>query len=210
MTEPTIPLDRVAKFIRQLTHDVRNGLSAIDLEAAFIAEIATEKDVLAETRKLRDMIAETAQLLRGISQYFQPVNAHCIPWSATAVMEEIRKHLGIEPENRFTNETLHIDLLQTLTALTALVKNAQEPPRLTGFVENNHAVLELREPKTIPPISLEEWGIPLYTTRTGSYGLGLYQAKKIADAQNGVLEIQWRDGMLITRLTLPLEASENF
>jgi len=42
----------VAKFVRQLTHDVRNGLSAIDLETAFIAEIATDEEVLAETRKL--------------------------------------------------------------------------------------------------------------------------------------------------------------
>jgi len=77
--EVSVPLERVAKFIRQLTHDVRNGLSATDLEAAFIEEISDDQEVLAEVRKLREMISDTAKMLRGISQYFQPASVHPIP-----------------------------------------------------------------------------------------------------------------------------------
>ena len=40
-----IPLPRVVNFVRQITHDVRNGLNAIDLQAAFIAEIAGAGEV---------------------------------------------------------------------------------------------------------------------------------------------------------------------
>lgn len=220
-TEPQIPLERVAKFVRQLTHDVRNGLSAIDLETAFIAEIATDEEVLAETRKLREMIGETARMLRTVSQYFQPVRVHAISWAATTVIEELRKRLQaefpeeaarIQMEHHFTDETLALDLLQTLTAVVAVVRNAVEfgteaaPLLLTGSVQDGQAVLELREskPAFAPDLAPEQWGsFPLYSTRPGGYGLGLYQARQIVQAQGGDLEIQWKKGVLITRLTLP-------
>ena len=37
--EPSIPWSRVTKFIRQLNHDVRNHLNAIELQSAFVGEI---------------------------------------------------------------------------------------------------------------------------------------------------------------------------
>ena len=94
--EATIPLDRVAKFIRQLTHDVRNGLSAADLEAAFVEEISADAEVLAEVRKLREMIADTARMLRGVSLYFQPASVHPIPWEARLLLEELRKRVELD------------------------------------------------------------------------------------------------------------------
>ncbi|MDD5348769.1 MAG: hypothetical protein PHQ12_01030 [Chthoniobacteraceae bacterium] len=221
--ESVVPLERVAKFVRQLTHDVRNGLSAIDLETAFIAEIAEDEEVLVETRKLREMIAETAKMLRAVSQHFQSVSIHAIPWAAATVMEELRKRLQTEfpedagriaVEHYFAAETLRIDLLQTLGAVVAIVRNALEfgdgtaPLRLTGEMRDGVAVLELSEPKTAfePDLPPEQWGtLPLYSTRPGGYGLGLYQARQITQAQGGGMEIQWTGQALVTRMTLPLE-----
>lgn len=223
-TEPTeqrVPLERVSKFVRQLTHDVRNGLSAIDLETAFIAEIATEAEVLSEVRKLREMIAETAKMLRSISQKFQPVTVHPIPWSASTVMEELRKRLETEfpeespegeVENRFGEETLQIDLNQTLAAAFAVLRNAFQfrqdgvHVRVIGEMQNGRATLEIREPKAAlqsdtPP---EQWGEePLRSTRSGGYGLGLYQARQIAEAQGGSLKISYTGSELVTRIILP-------
>ena len=31
-----VPFERIAKFVRQVTHDVRNGLNAMDLQAAYV------------------------------------------------------------------------------------------------------------------------------------------------------------------------------
>ena len=222
-TETLVPLERVAKFVRQLTHDVRNGLSAIDLETAFIAEIATDEEILGETRKLREMISETAKMLRTVSQHFQPVSVHAIPWAAATVMEELRKRLEsefpeeaarIEVENNFTNETLGIDLIQTLNAVVAVVRNALDfgdadaRLRLAGGAPGGLAALELQEPKATfePDAPPEAWGtLPLYSTRPGGYGLGLYQARQIAQAQGGNLEIRWTGEALVTRITLPGE-----
>jgi len=219
--EQLVPLERVAKFIRQLTHDVRNGLSAIDLETAFIAEIATDEEVLAEVRKLREMVAETAKMLRRVSQHFQPATVHPIPWAATTVMEELRKQLQtefpeesltVEMENRLKEETVQIDLNQTLAAVFVVLRNAFQfrkegvVVRVIGSSQGGQTTLEVREPKAAlqnetPP---EEWGVePLRSTRSGGYGLGLYQARQIAEAQGGSLETSFTGSELVTRITLP-------
>lgn len=229
-SEKTVPLERVGKFIRQLTHDVRNGLSAIDLETAFIAEISTDEEVLAELHKLRDMIGETAKMLRRVSQYFHPVAIHRIPWAASTVLEEVRKGLrsefpeeapSVEFENRFGSETVDVDLQQTLTILAVVLRNAfdfrreeQRPLRLIGKMHEGWAVIELHEPKTAldSPVPPEQWGTePLLSTRPGGYGLELFQARQIAEAQGGrlLLELVREDGgqKLVTRLTLPAEGA---
>lgn len=221
--EQNVPLERVAKFVRQLTHDVRNGLSAVDLEAAFISEISADEEVLAELRKLREMVADTARMLRNMSQNFQPVTVHRIGWPARTVMEELEKRLKTEfpeefptvaMESEFATEMLEIDLNQTLSALVAVVRNsflfAQEGGaiRVVGLVENGQAVIEVHETKKDfeSQVPVEEWGLePLISTRSGGYGLGLYHARQIADAQGGSLETQYSTGELVTRMTLPAE-----
>jgi len=217
-TELSVPLERVAKFLRQLTHDVRNGLSAIDLEAAFVAELSDDAEVLAELRKLREMVADTAKMLREVSQNFQPVTVHCISWAAQMVMDELVRRLQAEyPEeaqtvavvSRFGEETLELDLNQTLAALMAVLNNAfqcrQEGAsvRVMGAMEGGRAVIEVREAKPTfesqtPP---EQWGAePLRSTRSGGYGLGLYHARQIAVAQGGSLETSYTGSELVTRM----------
>lgn len=222
--EATIPLDRVAKFIRQLTHDVRNGLSAADLEAAFVEEISADAEVLAEIRKLREMIADTAKMLRGVSLYFQPASVHPIPWEARLLLEELRKRVEIDlPEqagaiqivNQFGGLSVEIDMEQTIAILMAVLNNAVHWMKegdfilVTGASRGDGAVVEICEPKPdfvsqVPP---EQWGtLPLYSTRPGGYGLGLFHARKIAAAQGSRLEIGLSGGELRTVITLPSTA----
>lgn len=219
--ETLVPLERVAKFVRQLTHDVRNGLSAIDLQTAFMAEIATDPEVLAEVRKLREMVADSAKMLRSMSQNFQPVTVHPIPWDTATVMEELAKQLQAEfpeeaptvkLENRFGAEAVQIDLNQTLSAVLAVLCNAfqfrreEAIVRVIGSMQDGQAALEVREPKEAlqtetPP---EEWSLePLHSTRPGGYGLGLYHARQILEAQGGALETRFTGSELVTRITLP-------
>ncbi len=222
----TIPLERVGKFVRQLTHDVRNGLSAIDLETAFIAEIATDDEVLAELHKLREMIADTAKMLRRTSQYFHPVAVHPIPWPAATVLQEFWKTAGaefpeepMELENRFTAETVEIDLQQTATALLAVLRNALQfrrgdlPVTIVGTLWNGHPAVEVRQARmeTENPLPPGEWGLqPLLSTRPGGYGLELYQARQMMTAQGGGLEIVVEGEEIVTRLTLPVEKPKDF
>ena len=222
--ECLVPFERVAKFIRQLTHDVRNGLSAVDLESAFIAELVTDPETVDEVRKLRVMVTNTARALRDISLNFQPVTVHTVSWRAATLAEELRARLqqqfaeeartgAIEVENRLGDEMIEVDLEQIIGAVVQVVQNAfqfgKEDARikLSALVEGSEVVLEIREPKKsfqsqVPP---EEWGTaPLITTRSGGYGLGLYRARKIFDAHSGKFATHYRDGVLITRMSVPV------
>lgn len=219
--EVLVPLSRVARFIRQFTHDVRNGLSAIDLEAAFIAELVTDPEASDEVRKLRGMVSGTARSLRDLSVHFQPVSLHEMPWKAATFIEELEGRVrhqfpqeeGWSIESRLEGECVNIDLEQMANALIYVLRNAFQfraqgmPVRLLAFFDEGRVVLELRESKGdwVPSLPPEEWSaVPLHSTRPGGYGLGLYRAKKILESHGGRLDSLYQEGELITRMVLPL------
>lgn len=221
--EMKVPLERVARFIRQLTHDVRNGLSAVDLEAAYILEIASDEEVLQEVHKLRSIVLDTTKMLRDVSLYFQPVTVFRIEWAAVLLMDELRRQVvaefaeeakNIEITHRFATETLEIDLNQTVSAILAILRNAFQfrdngaGVRVSGLMEGGRAVIEVCEPKaslgSAPPP--EQWGRePLYSTRSGGYGLGLYRARQIVEAQGGQWEASYKGGELVMRISFEQE-----
>jgi len=219
--EVLVPLSRVSRFIRQFTHDVRNGLSAIDLEAAFIAELVTDPEAAEEVRKLRNMVSSTAKTLKELSSHFQPVTLHEMPWKASTFVEELEGRVrGQFPqeeawaiENRLGEECVNIDLEQMANATIHVLRNAFQfrdpgmPVRLLTFFDEGRVILELRESKGewTPELPPEQWSSgPLLSTRQGGYGLGLYRAKKILESHGGRLESFYRDHELITRMVLPL------
>ena len=224
LNKSVVPFTRVAQFIRQLTHDVRNELSAIDLEAAFIAELVTDAEVADEIRKLRNLVTNAVKTLRDTSQNFQPVTVHAMPWQAATFFEELQTRLRqefpeeiqagrVEVESHFDGTEINVDLEQIIATVFHVLRNAFHFRRngvsvtLTGFVEGKYAVIETREPKAVfesqvPP---EEWGNePLLTTRQGGYGLGLFRARQILDAHDGEFKTHFRDGILVTRILLPI------
>ena len=66
----SVPLPRVINFVRQVTHDVRNGLNAIDLQAAFVAELAGDGEVGEELGKLRKMVCHVTKDMQELSSRF--------------------------------------------------------------------------------------------------------------------------------------------
>ena len=72
-------------------------------------------------------------------------------------------------------------------------------------LENPAVVFELREPKsaTLDPSG---WGQALSTTKRGGYGLGLWAARRLIEA-NGATFLQRyvpEAGALLTRISLPV------
>lgn len=216
-----VPFDRVSRLIRQLTHDVRNGLSAVDLEAAFISELVDDPEASDELRKLRTMVANSARMLRDLSQNFQEVRLHRMPWAAPIFFGELESrlfkqfpgvpHLRISSE--LGEEQIDIDLDQLCLAVAILFENAvhfreaEGAIALTARAEEGDVVLELSEVKKtveneVPP---EEWGMePFRSTRPGGYGLGLFRARRIIEAHGATLDIRHDGEQLFSTIRLPV------
>ena len=57
----------VVKFVRQLSHDLRNHLNAAELQSAYIAEIAEDPELKEEIKRLRAMISEVGASLQRVT-----------------------------------------------------------------------------------------------------------------------------------------------
>ncbi|HWL54500.1 MAG TPA: ATP-binding protein [Chthoniobacteraceae bacterium] len=219
--ELLVPFDRVSKFVRQLTHDLRNGLSAIDLEAAYVAELVTDPEAGEEVRKLRQLVSKSARSLRELSQCFQPISLHTLPWEAALFVEELGKRIRTQfPQegewsvvSRLEKEYLCIDLEQMVIAISAVFHNAFRfrpegtAVRLTAAREGEEIVLEFQQAKQTTPGDLppEQWGAEPFLTGLGSgYGLGLYRARAILEAHGGRMESFHRNEETVVRLILPV------
>ena len=220
--DPLIPFERVAKFVRQLSHDFRNHLGAIDLQSAFIAELAEDPELLAEVKKLREMVTNSTKMLQGISGQFWVAAGNPITVSARIVMEDFRDRLArvlpqeapqIEWEVELGEELITVDLELIFQAFSECFRNAfhfrapKAPIAARAAVENGFFTLTLREPKAAAGLQPERWGRdPLVSTRRGGYGLGLYHARQILALHGGDVEFAMNEAeaILSTRIALPL------
>ena len=222
MTTPkeiSIPLPKLSVFIRQIAHDLRNGLNAIDLEAAYVAEIVTEEEASAELKKLRAMVATVAKNLQDLSGYFgtlsltpMEIDAHEF---AEALRERIASQLGekaaeVEWKPAVGEAPVEVDFELIAAALTEILRNAFQfregkSPIVCTLTFNEAGLrIEVREKKAAVPSDPAGWGgEPLSSTRRGAYGLGLFQAQRIVQAHGGILAARHEDGELLTQFSLP-------
>lgn len=59
-----IPMPDVVRFVRQLSHDLRNHLNAAELQSAFLNEIAADAEMKEEISRLRGMLSDMGRDLR--------------------------------------------------------------------------------------------------------------------------------------------------
>ncbi len=219
-----VPFERVAGLVRQLTHDIRNGLNTIDLQAAYLQELVTDPEALPEVKRVRTMISGTAKNLQSVSSSFWLGEAHPVTYSAKIFAEDFRGRLASvlpqpAPEVVWTEtlgeEAIAVDIELIFRAFSEFFKNAvqfQEKGREISartFVEGGRFVLELGEEKSALPSPPETWGLaPLVSTRRGGFGMGLFHARRILAVHQGAVEFVFDPAAerLTTRLSLPLAA----
>jgi K+-sensing histidine kinase KdpD len=222
----SVPLPRLAGFIRQVTHDVRNSLNAIDLQAAYLAELVTDTEARDEVRRLRGIIQSTARQLQGISSNFWTGTPNLVTYSAKILIEDLQDRLKKTfPEQsprvawhvRLDDESIALDLEMFFNAVARIFENtfqfgeAGATIEAHSFADGDEFVLEFHEPKTSLDSDPATWGEePLVSTRRGGYGLGLYRARSFLAVLGGKLQISHDSGsnLLLTRVILPLAPPE--
>ena len=78
------------RFIKQLTHDLRNDLNAIELQSAYISELETNEESKNELQRLREMVSGLTSTLQRLSRAVGEVSPTQIPYRAADFMEDLR------------------------------------------------------------------------------------------------------------------------
>ena len=223
---PSVAWPDVVKFVRQLSHDMRNNLNAVELQSAYLAELAKEGEMKGEIQRLREMTSQIGTSLQRVTAGLNQANPNPIPYPATDFVEDLKQKLTKEfPDNaakvtwdvQLKDATLQIDPQLAQQAFLELFGNAFQHERnvkaitARAYIANNSFVFELHEPKARFELSTENWGRePLRHVSQGHYGLGLNRTRSVAEAHSGDFraEHDQKTSTLITTLRLPSSCAE--
>jgi len=219
---PSVPWPDLVKFVRQLGHDIRNNLNAVELQSAYLAELAEEGELKSEVRRLREMISEIGTSLQKLSAALSQTKPNFISYRAADFIEDLKQKLAKDFPNdagkvkwnvQLKDEQLQIDPQITQQALLELFANAFQHERnvkeitAKADIENGHLVFKLHEPKAKFELSTENWGRePLRHVGQSHYGLGLNRTRVITEAHGGKFGAEYNrtTSTLVTKLTLPI------
>ena len=219
---PSVPWPDMVKFVRQLGHDIRNNLNAVELQSAYLAELAEQAELKGEVQRLREMVSEIGVSLQKLSAALSQTNPNLIAYRAADFVEDLKQKVAKEFPNdagkvnwdvQLKDEQLHIDPQMAQQALLELFANAFHHERnvkaITAKVHvgQGNFVIELHEPKAKFDMSTEKWGRePLRHLSHGHYGLGLNRVRIVAEAHGGRFGAQYtpRTSMLVSTLVLPI------
>jgi len=219
---PSVSWSDTVRFIRQLGHDLRNDLNAIELQSAYIGELEKNEEVLGEIKRLREMVSGMASTLQQLSQAVGDVRPTLISYRATDFMEDLRRKIGhdFSQENaeitwdfRVGDAMLNIDPQLLQEAFTELFANAFRHDRgkgalvATAKIDKDRFLFALCEPKAGFNLPTENWGRePLRKISQNHYGLGLNRVRAILEAHGGEMHALYDSerSTLITRVILPV------
>jgi K+-sensing histidine kinase KdpD len=222
----SVPWVDTVRFIRQLSHDLRNHLNAIELQSAYVSELEEDAKLKGEVNRLREMISGLTAVLHQVSGGLGEVKPNLISYRASDFVEDLRKKIAQEfpnngPEISWDvqpgDTALNIDPQLLQEAIVELFANAFRHDRGNGTlaaearIDNNRFLFTLREPKIRFELSTENWGRePLRKVSHGHYGLGLNRVRTIVEAHGGEMHAQYdpNASRFVTALILPLSGEK--
>jgi K+-sensing histidine kinase KdpD len=218
----SIPWSDTVRFIRQLGHDLRNHLNAIELQSACIDELAENPELKGEIKRLHEMISRLTSTLHKLSRGLSDVKLNLISYRASDLLDDLRKKIAQEfPDTsneivwnvQLDDGVLDVDPQMLEQAVIELFANAFQHDRgegelvVTARIEKSQFILRLDEPKTRFELATENWGRePLRNISQGHYGVGLNRVCVIMEAHGGEMHAKYdsKTARLITTLALPL------
>jgi K+-sensing histidine kinase KdpD len=212
-----VPWENFVKFVRQLSHDLRNQLNAAELQSALITELTSDEELKSEARRLRELVSQLGVTLQGLSTLVAEPRPTLLPYTVRDFMSDLQKKIDHEFPGKEVKwdipspgATLNIDPQLTEWAAVELFRNAFRHDMAGDELEAKASVADrwftlcIREPKA-GEIDPTQWMQPLQKVSHGHYGLGLRRARNIIAAHGGELTTSFDPGsrMLITAFSLP-------
>ena len=214
----------VVRFIRQLSHDLRNHLNAIELQSAYINELEREDELKSEIKRLHEMVAGLTSTLQSLSTAVSEVKPNLIPYRAADLVEDLRKKI----DHDFSSESaainwniqlggamLNVDPQLFQEAFIELFANAFRHNRdkrtlvAIAKMDKHQLLFTLQEQKSRFDLPTESWArTPLRKVSQGHYGLGLNRARAIVEAHSGEMYARYDPNTSVLTTTLALPVSD--
>ena len=213
----------LVKFVRQLSHDLRNHLNAVELQSAYLGELASDPELKDEIKRLRQMTSELGATLQKLSTGVAQPKPNLMPYPANDYLEDLRKKVeadfpqeasAIDWEVSASEASIQIDPQLLQQAMLELFANAFRHTRSEGKlklqarVDGKQLVFALTEPKASFDLPTAQWGRqPLRSIGQGHYGLGLNRVRLIVESLGGTLSAEYNKeaATLVTTVTLPAD-----
>jgi signal transduction histidine kinase len=155
--------------------------------------------------------------MRTLSSLFQEPQAIAAPIVARdlfAIWREQQTGLSnpcnVQWVDKLGAEKVNVDAGLMATVFRELLNNAATFSQggaisATAWRDGDQVVFELREPKT-EALDPSDWGQAFSTTRRNGYGLGLWSARRLAEATGATIDRHHilEEKALITRITVPV------
>jgi signal transduction histidine kinase len=208
----------IAGFVRQLTHDVRNQLNGLELETALIADSLSDPEAMESLVRIREQLHHVAGTLKTLSSRFADPCPTLSPIAATELFLIFQEQAAsmdnlpaIDWAHTLENEQINVDATELANAVKELLSNARDfaPAgrlQIGGRAEMENVIYEFFEPKS-DPLQTQCWGhAPFRSTKRNGYGLGLWETRKLVEANKGKITHEYRPGKkdLLTTLSFPV------
>lgn len=205
------------RFIRQLSHDLRNQLNAAELQAMLVNELSQDPELKGELRRLRELVSRLGTTLQTLSSQLTEPQPTTMDYPAADLIADLRKRVGqsfpgqaeqLDWPEAIPAVILHIDPMLVSAAVLELIENAfrhrngEEQIRLATEINGDRFILTLREPKAAL-IDESLLSIPLRSSSHGHYALGRRRVREILRRQGGALETTAQSDTLTSRIVLP-------
>jgi K+-sensing histidine kinase KdpD len=223
----TVPWSNTVRFVRQLSHDLRNDLNAIELQSVYIGELTQDQELTTEIKRLREVVSGMNSTLQLLSRAVGEITPNVVTYPAAEFLADMRTQIerNFSKENneitwevQLQGETLNIDPQLIQEVFMELFANAFQHDRADGAlvakarISDGRFLFILHEPKAAFSSDTQNWGRePLRKVRQRHYGLGLNRIRAIVEAHGGELQAQYdpKAATLVSTVTLPLSSQHS-
>ena len=219
----SVPWGDIVRFVRQLSHDLRNDLNALELQSAYIAELTQDQELQTEIKRLREVMSAQYSTLQRLSRAVGEITPNMISYRAPEFLADMRAEI----ERKFSNKTgemnwdvqlqdvvLRVDPQLLQEVFMEIFSNAFQHGRGKGAllavarIDNDRLLFTLHEPKSGFDSATQNWGRePFRNISQRHYGLGLNRVRAIVEAHGGELQAHYdlEASALLSSVTLPVE-----
>ena len=223
----TVPWSDTVRFVRQLSHDLRNDLNALELQSAYIGELTQDQELTSEIKRLREVVTGMNSMLQLLSRAVGEVAPNVVTYPVSEFLADMRTQIerNFSKENheitwdvQLQDGTLNIDPQLFQEVFVELFANAFQHDRGKGAlvararISDGRFMFTLDEPKAVFSSDTQNWGRePLRNIRQRHYGLGLNRIRAIIEAHGGELQAHYdpEAATFVSTMALPMSGRQS-